>query len=193
MVEELLQVIIEWSPHAEDGHPRLQAVRGDHFQKVSSNGSSDGSSMVSGSPKHVWHHSNACWPTLVFEVFWWSYLMRCLYNSCCVGPCKNLVEEFLQVTFLVVTTCVLHASRINAVGHISRPDHARYLAMLYLAYHLHWSCCGPCKDLVEEFLQVTDPMVITRAMHWCTATSHVLAAQVVSACTRLMYQSWWSA
>ncbi len=39
------------------------------------------------------------------------------------------------------------------------------LVVPHLVCQLRWSYCGPCKDFVEEFLQVADSMVIACVHH----------------------------
>ena len=93
--------------------PRLQVVREDHFQKVSSEQPSDGLIVVSSSLVYVQHYSGGYWLTSVYEVHR-DHVSACLVvphpmcSPCrfCYGPCKDFVEDFLQVIFLMVTTCV---------------------------------------------------------------------------------------
>ncbi len=65
--------------------------------------------------------------------------------------------------------------RVGVVGHISRLSHAMCLVVPRFVCHVRWSCCGPCKDFVEEFLQVTDSMVIACIHHvpCISAVSHI--------------------
>ncbi len=67
-------------------HVKLQAVREDHFQKVSMGQPSDGPKVIRSPLKHVQQHSGGRWPTSVCEVHWGH-----ISASVCQGPCVRAV------------------------------------------------------------------------------------------------------
>ncbi len=71
-------------------HLRLQAVRENHFKRISSDWLSDGIVVIIGPFHQVWHHSGPCWPKSTPEVdcdhaIACGHIMTSAHHALCAG------------------------------------------------------------------------------------------------------------